>query len=239
MLFESRTYTFLPGTLNTFWNAQVTRGLDPTSRPIMARVIGYFYTVTGDQDQITHLWRFDDFDDWRDRLFFKHPDAEPYYKIVRPLMLKQDNSFLLPSPLDELNPLWKKGRDWLPGDSTLVDITSCPSLLVEELKFQLFPGCLNSFWQAFTNNSLLNESLFRERLFACFYTLVGQQHEVVIYRWHENFEKNTNFNNALAESNSWISFLLEIREFIVKLQTRLLKPAPLPLLSPLFNKKED
>ena len=159
MLFESRTYTFRPGTLSQFWEAQLRRGIDPVSRPIMARVIGYFSTISGDQDQVTHLWRFDNFDDWRDRLFFKHPNAEPYYKVVRPLMLSQENSFLMPSPLDELNPLWRNGADWLPGSPPIGDIVANPNIIIEEMKFQLLPGTLNVFWQAFRNNSLMHTFL--------------------------------------------------------------------------------
>jgi len=235
MLFESRTYTFRPGTLDSFWNAQLIRGIDPVSRPIMARVIGYFSTISGDQDQITHLWRFDSFEDWRERLFFKHPNAEPYYQRVRPLMLKQENSFLMPAPLDELNPLWSNGRDWLPGSELLASISSHPGVLVEELKFQLTPGALGFFWEAFTNHSLLTNMVFTQGVFASFYTLVGQQHEVVIYRWHESYQKREDFQLELSQHSGWDSFLVEIRSFIIKAQTRLLKPSPLALLSPLFN----
>ena len=236
MLFESRTYTFRPGTLSQFWEAQLRRGIDPVSRPIMARVIGYFSTISGDQDQVTHLWRFDNFDDWRDRLFFKHPNAEPYYKVVRPLMLSQENSFLMPSPLDELNPLWRNGADWLPGSPPIGDIVANPNIIIEEMKFQLLPGTLNVFWQAFRNNSLINNAHFLNGIFGCFYTLVGQQHEVVLYRWHKTYEAFDQHNQELFQAGLWTAFLQDTRSSILKTHTRLLRPSPLSLLSPLFNK---
>ena len=235
MLFESRTYTFRPGTLKQFWEAQLARGIDPVSRPIMARVIGYFSTISGDQDQVTHLWRFDNFDDWRDRLFFKHPSADAYYKVVRPLMLSQENSFLMPSPHSEFTPLWSNGADWLPGDAPIGDIVTNPQIIVEEIKFQLLPGTLNLFWQAFSNHSLVNNAHFIKGVFGCFYTLVGQQHEVVIYRWHKAYEDFNQYNQELCQQGLWNSFLEEVRSSIVNTHTRLLKPSPLPPLSPLFN----
>ncbi len=236
MLFESRTYTFRPGTLKKFWEAQLTRGLDHTSRPIMARVIGYFSTISGDQDQVTHLWRFDDFDDWRNRLFFKHPKADPYYKVVRPLMLRQENSFLMPAPIDELNPLWGRGLDWLPGNTPIGDIISNPQIIIEEIKFQLVPGALDLFWQSVNNQSLISNALFIKGVFGCFSTLVGQQHEVVIYRWHKSLEELEVYDNELIQQGLWSLFLETISSSILKTQKRLLRPSPLVLLSPLFNK---
>ena len=235
MLFESRTYTFRPGTLKKFWEAQLSRGLDHASRPIMARVIGYFSTINGDQDQVTHLWRFDDFDDWRDRLFFHHPKADPYYKVVRPLMLRQENSFLMPAPIDELNPLWGKGLDWLPGSKPIGDIIANPHIIIEEIKFQLAPGALDLFWKALRENSLIENAHFLQGVFGCFSTLVGQQHEVVIYRWHQSLEEIETYNNELTQQGLWNSFLDEISASILKTHTRLLRPSPLALLSPLFN----
>jgi len=236
MLFESRTYTFRPGTLKKFWEAQLTRGLDHASRPIMARVIGYFSTMSGDQDQVTHLWRFDDFDDWRNRLFFKHPKADPYYKVVRPLMLHQENSFLMPAPIDELNPLWRMGLDWLPGNTPIGDIISNPQIIIEEIKFQLVPGALDLFWQSLNNQSLISNAHFIKGVFGCFSTLVGQQHEVVIYRWHKSLEELEMYDNELTQQGLWSLFLEAISSAILKTQKRLLRPSPLVLLSPLFNK---
>ena len=236
MLFESRTYTFRPGTLKKFWEAQLTRGLDHASRPIMARVIGYFSTISGDHDQVTHLWRFDDFDDWRDRLFFKHPKADPYYKIVRQLMLRQENSFLMPAPIEELNPLWGKGLDWLPGSAPIGDMISNPQIIIEEIKFQFAPGTLDLFWQSLKNQSLISNTHFIKGVFGCFSTLVGQQHEVVMYRWHKTFEELETYNNELIQQGLWSLFLEEISSAILKTQIRLLRPSPLVLLSPLFNK---
>ena len=68
-----------------------------------------------------------------------------------------------------------------------------------------------------------------------FSTLVGQQHEVVIYRWHQSLEEIETYNNELTQQGLWNSFLDEISATILKTHTRLLRPSPLALLSPLFN----
>jgi len=192
--------------------------------------------MSGDQDQVTHLWRFDDFDDWRNRLFFKHPKADPYYKVVRPLMLHQENSFLMPAPIDELNPLWGMGLDWLPGNTPIGDIISNPQIIIEEIKFQLVPGALDLFWQSLNNQSLISNAHFIKGVFGCFSTLVGQQHEVVIYRWHKSLEELEMYDNELTQQGLWSLFLEAISSAILKTQKRLLRPSPLVLLSPLFNK---
>ena len=53
MLFEQRCYTLKPGATTAFWQAQVDRGFELV-KPIGDRLIGYFSTLSGSADQVTH-----------------------------------------------------------------------------------------------------------------------------------------------------------------------------------------
>lgn len=235
MLIECRTYTFRPGNLEAFWKAQPVRGFDPATRPIMARVIAYFSTLSGPQDQIVHLWRFDSYEDWFARLFYKHPDAEPYYKLVRPLMLLQENRFFVPAPVAELSPLWGAGRDWMPGGPTLADLAVHPQLVVEEITVALVPGTLPDYWQAWRDHGVGAGKLVTEGLIGCFYTLVGRQHQVTLYRWHADFAAREAQTARLRAHPAWQTFLGTVRASVLSDEVRLLKPTPHPQMAPLFR----
>jgi len=126
--------------------------------------------------------------------------------------------------------------DWLPGSKPIGDIIANPNIIIEEIKFQLAPGALDLFWKSLNNQSLSNNPHFIKGMFGCFSTLVGQQHEVVVYRWHKSLEELEKYNNELTQHGLWNLFLDEISSTILKTHTRLLRPSPLVLLSPLFNK---
>lgn len=234
MLIERRAYTFRPGTLEAFWRAQTDRGLDPATRPIMARLISYFETASGPRDQIVHLWRYDGFDDWFNRLFYKSPKSEPYYRAVRPLMLAQENRFMLPAPVAELSPLWGDGRDWLTGGPAIADLESNPGLIVEEETTVLQPGTLPTYWEAC--RALARDAGAPDRIIGCFYTLVGQQHQVTQYRWHHDLAAREALLHSRRDGPARLEFLEAIRPLATSRQVTLLRPAPIAELVPLFRR---
>ena len=235
MLIERRAYTFRPGTLDAFWTAQTERGVDPATRPIMARLICYFETASGPRDQIVHLWRYDSFDDWSARLFFKSPKAEPYYRAVRPLMLAQENRFMLPAPVAEFAPLWSERRDWLTGEAPIADLELHPDLIVEEDTAVLQPGSLPAYWDACRALADGPDQHLRERMIGCFYTLGGQQHQVTQYRWHPDPAEREAWMRAQRRMTAPQRFLEAIRPLTVSRQVILLRPAPVAELVPLFR----
>lgn len=236
MLIERRAYTFRPGTLDAFWKAQTDRGVDPATRPIMARLICYFETASGPRDQIVHLWRYDSYDDWFARLFFKSPKAEPYYRAVRPLMLAQENRFMLPAPVAEFSPLWSDRQDWLTGAAPIADLELYPELMVEEDTTVLQPGSLPAYWEACRALAGGSDENARHRMIGCFYTLVGQQHQVTQYRWHTDLAEREALMRAQRGAPVRQRFLEAIRPLTVSQQVILLRPAPVAELVPLFRR---
>ena len=116
MIIERRRYTLRPGTLQRFWAAQATWNTEAVFGPILAKNIAYFSAVTGPADQIVHLYRFDSLEDWQQRYAGYYAAQNPdYFALVRPLMLRQDNGFLVAPPgREELARLWAGERLILP-----------------------------------------------------------------------------------------------------------------------------
>lgn len=131
MLFEQRCYTLKPGTTTAFWQAQVERGFELVE-PIQQRLVGYFSNVSGPVDQVTHLYRYDSFDDWENRLhgLYAVSALQPYFRSVRALMTAQQNQFFAVAPVAQLNPLWGQGRDWIPEQRAPILPGAAPGSLV-------------------------------------------------------------------------------------------------------------
>ncbi len=235
MLLERRAYTFRADAVDAFWQANLERGITEDVRPIMGRVIGYFETISGRDRHIVHLWRFDSYDDWFNRLFFKSDAAPPYYAKVRPLMLAQENRFMVPVPLAELTPVWGNGNDWLPGDPPRADLQQHPQLLLEEKTLVLQPGSLDVWLDAARRLLDIPGTVFAAHVLGCMRTLVGRQHQLQLYRLYPDFESRERHRSALQAEAGWLAFCATVRPIIQEEDTILLRPGPLPGCTPLLK----
>jgi hypothetical protein len=241
MLFEHRTYTLKPGATPSFWQAQVERGF-ALVEPIQQRLLGYFSARSGPADQVVHLYRYDGFDDWMQRLHGLYSVAalEPYFRTVRSLMLAQENKFLAPAPLAELTPIWGNGNDWLPGQPRPTAAASAlgADAVVEEATTILLPGTLPSYWAAYREVGLAEPLLGRENLLGCFVSLVGRLHQVVHYRRFADYAARLQFIAARERDPRWQALQHVIGPLVASNETKLLAAAPVAELAPLFESKE-
>lgn len=235
MILEHRAYTVLPGNTAAFWQTQIDRGFEAI-RPVMESALGYFVTVGGRSEQIVHIYRFDDLPDWQRRLrgLYNVPELQPYFKIVRPLMAEQENSFWLPAPIDAFTPMWNDKRDWKPGDKPVADLAKYPNLVLEEEVLTMKPGKLLVFWPLLEKEGPAALAPLDETLVGCFFAMTGIQHRVIWYRWYPDVEALRARREKAAKSKAWGRYHKVLREIVASHETKILAPAPVPEMIPLF-----
>jgi hypothetical protein len=235
LLFEQRIYTLESESAERFWELQHERGFELV-RPIMERLMGYFFTRIHDRYVIVHWWRFDSFDDWSQRLhgLYHVEGLEPYFKKVRALLISQENKFLEFSPVDDLNPIWSCHSDWLPGHLPLSDGAKNREICIEMEVIQLRPGSLPLYWRAWQDEGLHALPHATKRLIGIFYNLVGQLHEVTLMRWHVSRSEAIDWRSHLEGHTNWQKFLATTENLVLAKRTHWLTPAPGKQLSPLF-----
>lgn len=234
MLIEHRAYTLQLGATELFWDAQRERG-DDGLRPILDRLIGSFATQTGPLDQAVSLYRYDSFDDWQSRLFGIYGQAhlQPYFRIVRPLIVRQESKFLAPAPLPELTPHWGNGRDWLPAQGPLFTAARAGSV-VEETTLSFAAGGVPACWEAFRQHALADDAIPLQGLFGVFSSIAGALNQVLLYRHFANAEACFAHRAALHQSARWTSFLRTLAPLTAASDSRLLEPSRIVDMSPLF-----
>lgn len=238
MLFEQRCYTLKPGATADFWQAQVDRGFELV-HPIQQRLVGYFANVSGPVEQVTHLYRYDSYDDWKQRLhgLYGVPALESYFRTVRALMTAQHNQFFAIAPVPELNPLWGGGRDWVPEQPAPVLQDATPGSLVEEQCTILLPGTIPTYWQAW--REMLDETVAvdSDSLVVSLVSLVGRQHQIVSYRHFPDMEARDELWARRRTSAAWAKLQTSVAPMVVSNETKLLRPGPMQQLSPLFYRE--
>lgn len=234
MLIEQRAYTLKPGALEAFWAAQSERGFELV-RPIMERLIGYFSTSSGPTEQVVHLYRFDSYADWVDRLqgLYLVPELRPYFAKARSMLTAQENKFLAPAPIEALSPYWGHGNDWLPQAGGRLD--GGPGVLVEETTLQLVPGALPTYWDLCRTHGLPSGGLTGEGHLGCFFTLSGRFHQVIDYRAHRNFATRQDRLSALRNDVAWQAFEAQVSALSLGRESKLLAPAAVRALTPFFR----
>lgn len=66
MIYDLRTYTMVPGRLRAFLTLYENEGL-PVQLRHQPRLIGYFVTEIGTQNQVVHLWAYENMADREQR----------------------------------------------------------------------------------------------------------------------------------------------------------------------------
>ena len=237
MILEHRAYTMQLGFLERFYETQVERGFDIIS-PVLERLIGYFSTVDGPLEQVVHLYAFDSLEDWRDRLhgLYDIPELEPYFQKVRPLMLAQESHILLPAPLSELSPHFTTEQHWQRSDGPIPGSESMRDLLVEEQIVSLRPGMLGQYWEAMEKTGLKALTPLRTNLLGSFYMMIGPLHQIYHYWFFDGFDDRTRRHNAVRMNPDWITFQDKTRPIVVGQRSKLIRPAPVDEMVPIFRR---
>ncbi|RYE41581.1 MAG: NIPSNAP family protein [Hyphomicrobiales bacterium] len=107
MLVEMRTYDIDPGTpTKEFLDAYENIGL-PAQKRILEGFLGYFTTEFGTQNQVRHFWAFTDLEDRRARrvALAADPDWQACIKVVRPMIIRWENTIMYPTSFSPIRDL--------------------------------------------------------------------------------------------------------------------------------------
>jgi hypothetical protein len=237
MIIEYRAYTMKVGNLNRFYQAQIDRGFDgPMSSLMRESLIGYFSTISGPVEQVIHLYSFDTLEDWRScyDLIYSQEELKDYFELVRPLIQTQENTFLLPAPINSINSLFSTKDRWRSGDKPLGDLKKSSNLLIEQQNISLLPGTLNKYWEAYEEHALPCLTPLETNQVGSFFTLIGHLHEVYHVWYFDDMEDKQRRNNAVLMNPRWNLFLDKIRSIVVSRENKYMRPAPIKEMSPLF-----
>lgn len=106
MIVEERIYTLKPGTVPEYLRLYEAEGLG-IQRPTLGRLIGYFYTEIGPQNEIVHLWAYRDHGERQERRQRLLADDRwrEYVKKIRPMIVSQQNKIMVAAafspPMDD------------------------------------------------------------------------------------------------------------------------------------------
>jgi hypothetical protein len=226
VIFERRAYKLRPGKLEAFWVGQETWNTKAVFGPLLERNIGYFRAVTGSLDEIVHLYRFDSLEQWQAVYQqFYAAQSPDYFKLVRPWMLRQENSFLAAPPVVSLASRWTGEKLLLPPG---VDPKAPPDkMCVIETTLLLLLGGLPAYWQACEAHRLQLDAPSDANLLAELVSLVGRQHRIVRYEIFcdssEAFERMT----AQQADPSWQAFERSWSDWVADRTVTVLRPSPL------------
>lgn len=231
MLFERRVYTLPWEAMDRYWAAQVERGFK-VIQPVMERLIGTFVAKDDALAHVTHLYRYDSYEDWHQRMYglAGNPGVKQYLSVVRPLMVRQENTFLLPSPLTDLSPLWNSTCDWRPGQSANLAVNWRPGDVLEEQVLNLsVDGGWPAYWAAF-DRAFADGVKPPQGHLGAFSTLVGRQHQILTYqvrRADDDLRERPSFGGDSLDA--------EVGRLVMERVTRRLQPAPIAEMVPILS----
>ena len=231
MIYERRAYTFRPGGMQAFWDAQPVWNTDRVFGEILKSNIGYFQLVSPDIERIVHLYRFGTLDDWRstyDRYYAAQNQA--YFALVRPMMLAQENLFLIGAPGHDALTRWAdpafKLRELIgnKSDDELSNAILC------EVELQLRPGGLPAYWQAYGELMLARDQAAGSNLVAVHQVLVGRLHRIFRYSVFGSLDETRDFERARPHDPVEMELKKRYKGFFESETISLLRPAPLARL---------
>ena len=236
MLFERRAYTLRPGCEIAYWALQRQWNKPASARPLLERNLSFFTMTAGDGERIVHLYRWDSYDDAKQRLAaIVTPERMEYFISARSHLLRQENTYLDPAPVAQLSPLWNDKRDWLPGQPAFPNVGNAAELAVSERVLDFLPGGLLGYWEGFRKLNAATLDAFCSRLIGVFFVTVGSLHRAYAYHWHKSWPEAEAHHRRLAEFADWSAFMNDNRPRIVGGHAAYLRPSPVPWMRALFD----
>ncbi len=109
MILEIRNYKLHPGKPREYWQHYADGGFAAQDPRMQEHLVGYFQSDVGALNQIVHIWKYEDVAQ-RDELRkanYARPDWDAHLTKIRPLMVSQETTLLVPSPVSGMCPLFE------------------------------------------------------------------------------------------------------------------------------------
>ena len=102
MIVEERMYTMHPGKVPEYLKLYKEEGMAIQKR-ILGNMFGYFFSEVGTQNQIIHMWWYENFDEREKRRaqMAADPGWQAYVVKNRPLISFQETRIMRPAPFFE------------------------------------------------------------------------------------------------------------------------------------------
>nr|WP_011255157.1 NIPSNAP family protein [Achromobacter xylosoxidans]CAI47835.1 hypothetical protein [Achromobacter xylosoxidans A8] len=99
MLVEQRTYWLKPGSVSTFLSLYEAEGL-AIQAGALGRLLGYYFSETGDLNRVIQLWGFDSFEDRtrRKAILSGNPQWKSFVGRAGSMIERQSTELLTPAP---------------------------------------------------------------------------------------------------------------------------------------------
>jgi hypothetical protein len=107
MIVEERIYVLHTwADLSEYLRIYETEGL-AAQRPILGGFLGYFVTELGTQNQLVHLWGYENLDDRARRraLLAEDPQWQNCLRQIRPMIMTMENRIMLPTTFSPIRSL--------------------------------------------------------------------------------------------------------------------------------------
>ncbi len=103
MIVEQRIYTLHPGAVPEYLRNYQQNGFE-VQKQHLGHLVGYFSTEMGPQNQIIHMWAYEDLADReRRRNALASDERWRAYRVTSlPFLMTQENKILIPAPFDPL-----------------------------------------------------------------------------------------------------------------------------------------
>jgi hypothetical protein len=237
MIFERRAYTFRPGNIGAFWQAQQDWNTPEVYGVVLDHNLSYFSTLAGPTEQIIQLYRFQSLDHWRGCYDTYYTTQKPdYFALVRPMMLRQENGFFIAPPLPELAGHLAASQHTLPPAVAAAALQGVDDMVVVETALDLFPGGLPAYWAACQTHDIATHALDAPHRIGMLFTLVGRIHRIIQYRGYATLAAAQAHREALDNDPVWHAFTTDIRSWVSRSQTLPLRPAPWPRMRTLLGR---
>ncbi len=231
MIYERRAYTFRLGGMQAFWDAQPVWNTDHVFHEILKTNIGYFQLVSPDVERIVHLYRFDTLNHWRETYDRYYAAQNPaYFALVRPMMLAQENAFLIAAPGHESLARWADPTFKLIDLVSDVPAAERPNLILTEVELQLRPGGLPAYWQAYGELLRAEDQTVDSKLAAVHQVHIGRLHRIFRYTVSRSLDEANAVDAARRASPVHRELTRRLGAFLETETVSHLRPAPLARL---------